>query len=86
MAEEKENKINSKDKETLKVIYETNYSQLNKLLDSITDIDQKMTMAIGIDSIALPLIIGNTPSMKLFQILLTFSLLLIFIGFHTCPK
>jgi len=81
MPEESEDKINSEDKETLKVIYETNYSQLNKMLDSITDMDQKLTMAIAIDSIALPLIIGNTPSLKLFQILLCIPLVFIAIGF-----
>jgi hypothetical protein len=69
------------DKETLKVIYETNYSQLNKMLDSITDMDQKLTIAIAIDSIALPLIIGNTPTSKLFQFLLCFPLTFIAIGF-----
>lgn len=69
------------DNETLKVIYETNYSQLNKVLDSITDMDHKLTTIIAIDSIALPLIIGNTPNFKLFQILLCFALVFVSVGF-----
>jgi len=81
MPEENEETEYPKDKETLKVIYETNYSQLNKMLDSITDMDQKLTVVIAIDSIALPLIIGNMPSIKLFQCLLLIPLVFISIGF-----
>lgn len=72
---------NDEDKETLKVLYETNYSQLNKMLDSITDMDRKLTIVISIDSIALPLIIGNMPASRIFQIILCVPLTLIAIGF-----
>ena len=72
---------NTDNKETLRVIYETNYSQLNKMLDSITDMDHKLTIVISIDSIALPLIIGNTPATRIFQILLCISLIFVSIGF-----
>lgn len=87
MKKQEKNKKNKKpeadnlSKETLKVIYETNYSQLNKMLDSITDMDRKLTSVIAIDSIALPLIVTNTPNSKLFQFLLGSSLLFIIIGF-----
>ena len=74
-------KDNDLNKETLKVIYETNYSQLNKMLDSITDMDQKLTTVIAVDSIALPLIIGNTPIIKLFQIFFWFPLIFNFLKY-----